>query len=180
VRKVRPGFSARSGPNAETKVTLPPAAPPPTGLAASRGSRPLIATMPTCRDGPHLSKTTGSLRNGSPGALLTAPASCVVVDPQQQRSMPAARQRGNTTPPCPLGHLAGTDNLPEPTQSALNTTPMRVSLDQTRRQSLMIRSLSNIILNVAGMCSFVDNSIPAPSSEILNTRQRRLPPSPKM
>src|SRR3954447_16590806 len=120
------------------------------------------------------------LRNGSPGALLTAPASCVVVDPQQQRSMPTARQRGNTTPPCPLGHLAGTDNLPEPTQSALNTTPMRVSLDQTRRQSLMIRSLSNIILNVAGMCSFVDNSIPAPSSEILNTRQRRLPPSPKM
>jgi bifunctional non-homologous end joining protein LigD len=67
-----------------------------------------------------------------------------------------------------------------PTQSILNTTPMRVSPDQTRRQTLMMRSLSNINLNVAGMYSFVGNSIPAPFSEMLNTRQRRLPPSPKM
>src|SRR3954468_23911369 len=79
----------------------------------------------------------------------------------------------------PRGYLLG-PNLAELIQSAVNTTPMRVLLDQTRRQFLIVRSLSNMILNVARTCSFVGSSIPAPSSEMLNTRQRWLPPSPKM
>jgi hypothetical protein len=105
----------------------------------------------------------------------------VVGCPRAARSSSLARcvlAQGGVEPCSRIVQLIG--EFVEPTQSALNTTPIRVSLDQTRRQSLMMRSLSNIILNVARMCSFVGNSIPAPSAEMLNTRQRWLPPSPKM